>query len=815
MQNNAQGEQPKVYRRSSLKCRQLVHKLDPEEILKAKPKGKGKGKRNSVSWGLSNTFEFKAMKAMFQESKEIDHKETPEEKEKHEKFIANRKASIKNEFSLLKEMMKKSAASIIEEENDEETRKNMKKNLEMGKEALKEVSESSEQSKSKNSSKSGSRSGSRSRSKSGSKSRSRSSSKSGSRSGSKSASRSRSKSKSKSKSKSPSRPISDEEKETEKINIKKKKKVQMEDKPKEESDKESEKKETEKISIKKKRKVKVAEEENESENEKKNEKDMETEKISIKKKRKVKVADKEDESENNNDSEKVINNKKKKVQVEENDNDEKESEKEPEKINIKKNRKVKVEDASDEDKKEETKPLSAAKVSLITLKEASNLDLNKIAYITMTDGSVAVLTKEGEKIIQKYKPQEEKLSSPNQKVNLNNKQNLKQHVPQKTLENRISQNTPPPQRDITGQNNILGNPEIPEEKLFYNRFSQNMNNSSIKLTRPGGVGSARYNTKTNFIPNNNSDMKKLRYFSNYKEPNRTVFANYLNPNNNSYYPTTMPYEANKTFTLGDPNNINNIPNPTILNQSQYQRQQFFRYDNPNSQDLYPDSDIKSDYHNYQQSAKYIYSLQNKYHNQNPHNQLNYAHFDNLTDLTQPLSPREEERPIYKIVDGVPVKLCDNCTLMKHKTQLMPSSRLVYPFYNSQIIESDSIYPQNNRYQYQYQTSSLNYPYNNKINSFEQDIRVFNSFNNLDDPKDLRNEGIYKTYELKYSKVTGGPDLAKLKNQNIPRRELIRPVSKPLINKRNQTSRFRYIRVQPNSYTTQSYKDLQGFSFKRK
>ena len=588
----------------------------------------------------------------------------------------------------------------------------------------------------------------------------------------------------------------------------------MEDKPKEESEKESENKETEKVSIKKKRKVKVAEAENESENDKKNEKDIETEKVSIKKKRKVKVAEKEEDSENNNDSEKIVNNKKKRVQVEENDNDEKESEKEPEKINIKKNRKVKVEEASDEDKKEDTKPLSGAKVSLITLKEASNLDLNKIAYITMTDGSVAVLTKEGEKIIQKYKPQEEKLSTPNQKMTLNSKPNVKQNAPQKTLGNKTSQNNPP-QRDVAGQNNSMRNPEIPEEKLFYNRFIQNSNNNNIKLNKPGGVGSARYNTNTNYSASNNPDMKKLRYLSNYKEPNRTtVLNNYLSPSSNNYYPSTMPYEANKTFTLGNLNNINNRPNPTILNQPLYQRQQYIRY-NPDNQDLYQEPNIKSNYQNYQQSAKYIYSLQNKYGNQNRNNQVNYTHFDDLSNLTQPISPREEERPLYKIVDGIPVKICDNCNLIKHKTQITPSSRILYPFYSSQIIESDSVYPQNNRYQYQYQTSSLNYPYNNKINSFEQDLRVFNSYNNVDEPKDLRNEGIYKTYELKYSKITGVPDLGKLKNPNIPRRELIRPVSKPLLNKRNQTSRFRYVRIPPNNYSVQNYKEPQGFSFKRK
>jgi hypothetical protein len=148
MSSNIEGEKPKVIttRRSSLKCRQLVNKLDPDAILKAKPKGK----RNSVSWGLSNTFEFKAMKATFQDSKDINKEDNSEQKEKHDKFLATRKASIKNESSLLKEMLKKNAASIIEEENDDEAKANMKKNLQMGKDALKEVSESSESSKSKN-----------------------------------------------------------------------------------------------------------------------------------------------------------------------------------------------------------------------------------------------------------------------------------------------------------------------------------------------------------------------------------------------------------------------------------------------------------------------------------------------------------------------------------------------------------------------------------------------------------------------------------------------------------------------------------------
>ena len=42
---------------------------------------------------------------MFQESKDINQP-TKETEEKHKKFVESRKKSIKNEFSIVKEMMK-------------------------------------------------------------------------------------------------------------------------------------------------------------------------------------------------------------------------------------------------------------------------------------------------------------------------------------------------------------------------------------------------------------------------------------------------------------------------------------------------------------------------------------------------------------------------------------------------------------------------------------------------------------------------------------------------------------------------------------
>ena len=134
--NNEQNNQNKIVgkRRSSLKGGDTNSKLEPKNLLKIKEK------RNSVSWGQSNTFQFKDMKAMFQESKDVE-KPSKEKDEKHQKFVENRRKSIKNEFSLVKEMMKNKNI-IDEEEVDEEVKKNTDKNIQIGHEALGEDSES-------------------------------------------------------------------------------------------------------------------------------------------------------------------------------------------------------------------------------------------------------------------------------------------------------------------------------------------------------------------------------------------------------------------------------------------------------------------------------------------------------------------------------------------------------------------------------------------------------------------------------------------------------------------------------------------------
>ena len=135
--NNTNQNKPSG-RRSSLKASDSGSKLDPQNLLKIKG-----GKRHSVSFGQSNTFQFKAMKAMFQESHDAEKPKKFVEAD-HKKFLEIRKKSIKNEYSLVKELMKKNK-NIIEEEDDsdEEVKKNTDKNVKIGKEALNEDNSSS------------------------------------------------------------------------------------------------------------------------------------------------------------------------------------------------------------------------------------------------------------------------------------------------------------------------------------------------------------------------------------------------------------------------------------------------------------------------------------------------------------------------------------------------------------------------------------------------------------------------------------------------------------------------------------------------
>ena len=124
------SEHPK---RSSLKQR---NPLDINDIMKYKNK-----KRNRVSWNMgARSFNLDKIKANFEESNKG-------KTEKNYKFDNKRRESIKNEFTLVKEMFKNKAIEEIEIENDDEIKVNTEKNVEFVKNALNEKETDSESEK--------------------------------------------------------------------------------------------------------------------------------------------------------------------------------------------------------------------------------------------------------------------------------------------------------------------------------------------------------------------------------------------------------------------------------------------------------------------------------------------------------------------------------------------------------------------------------------------------------------------------------------------------------------------------------------------
>ena len=748
-------EKPKVTapRRSSLKFRQTT-KLDPDAIMKAKPTGKFK--RNSVSWGQSNTFEFKAMKAMFTECEDINKKETEEDKEKHKKFLESRKASIKNEFSLLKEMMKKSAQAIIEEENDEETKENMRKNLQMGKEALKEVSESSESSHSR----------SKSCSKSSSKSGSKSSSKSGSRSGSKSSSKSRSKNSSKNSSvdkkgeNKKNEKQSDEENKEEKNKKKIKPKVTQKDD--EENDKQSEKR---------------------TDNEKKN--------VNLKKMRKVQLENKP---------------KKEKEEIQ-NDN-ESEKDKNSEEVKSKKKRRIQIEEEPKEEGKKlkENGPKTNEKVRLISVNEANNLELDKIAYITLTDGTVAVLKKEGQKKIQDLYPQNGNNVEPQNSYN-NNNQNFRQQYSinneiqqnnfnsnnqmnqlpncQQKLNIELNRNNINPPEEVYYQDNIYENPNIPQMNQHYIRnIPRNYNNQfSHQVHSYYESNENQYYDNLSNIQNiqrspvypDNAQPQKLRNFNSMRMPR----SKYVNQN---------------------------------VNQNQDQNQQFSQ-----SQYFYQNQ--------YKSPPKSQYYIQNQ--NNINDNRTIYKKFGNSIYINNAQTPREPITYKYKLIEAIPVKFCDISNLNRNKTQI--NYQLVEPYFNQQIFISEPISPKSFQYQPQpinfSQSSTLNNN-DNKFNSFAQEeINIFNkqttdSFNDFDhleeEPYDYQNDELYRNCDLKYSELSLEQGGGKLKSSNI-RKKYMLPLKRQGETTNNNLTRggLRSVRNQLKNYNNQNYIESKGFIMKGK
>ena len=122
-------------KRSSLK---MPGKLDKNEIMNHN----ANKKRNSVSFKLGEN-NFKELRARFEN---IEPKKKNDEKKN--KFIEARKKSIKNEFSLVKELLKNKEIEVINE--NDEVKENTNKNVHVGKDYVDSDSESQKSENSNN-----------------------------------------------------------------------------------------------------------------------------------------------------------------------------------------------------------------------------------------------------------------------------------------------------------------------------------------------------------------------------------------------------------------------------------------------------------------------------------------------------------------------------------------------------------------------------------------------------------------------------------------------------------------------------------------
>ena len=122
-------------KRSSLK---MPGKIDKNELMKHN----ANKKRNSVSFKFGEN-NFKELRARFEN---VEPKKKNDEK--NNKFIEDRKKSIKNEFSLVKELLKNKEIEVINE--NDEVKENTNKNVHVGKDYVDSDSESQKSDKSNN-----------------------------------------------------------------------------------------------------------------------------------------------------------------------------------------------------------------------------------------------------------------------------------------------------------------------------------------------------------------------------------------------------------------------------------------------------------------------------------------------------------------------------------------------------------------------------------------------------------------------------------------------------------------------------------------
>ena len=343
------------------------------------------------------------------------------------------------------------------------------------------------------------------------------------------------------------------------------------------------------------------------------------------------------------------------------------------------------------------------KLRLIDLKEAHNLELEKIAYITLTDGSIVIIKNQGENLVQDLLKFKNPIKNDNKKIRIIDPFHSKSFS-QKKIE--MPTNKKVPQKQYNYHENAYknkNNNNLPRNKS-YNR------NSNSELNQRTYVISTGY---SNYI---DTKLKEITGFPDYSN---TFNKSNINPDysNQETQKIHFPLSHYKTNSV-------NI----------YQNQQSNYLDIPKNKYIYKNS-RNYPQPNYVESSNtpYLYRSQNQNKNTARQNYSNYMRN-------------------CRLIEETPVQLYDswnyNDNLIKNNSS---NPQLVKPYYQMS--------QQNNRYQYQKypinysDRNPVNYRYNSNKKSNNQMFESLNDFDNLEEEQyNSKNYDRYLNYDLNMFKV---------------------------------------------------------------
>ena len=451
------------------------------------------------------------------------------------------------------------------------------------------------------------------------------------------------------------------------------------------------------------------------------------------------------------------------------------------------------------------------KIRVVSLKEASNIDKKKVAYFTLTDGSIAVIKKDDQDLTQNINStqKEDYLNikrnsneNNNEFININQEREYNNNYYEPNMQNNDNSNIN--NYNTTNETNQdfedVNNNQINYRRQYPNLTEQNLNNYQIQeylyqnqmYNEPNMSGTNQYYNE-NIQQNNNMGYNdKYANFNNNDYNNEYINNDYNNEYINNDYNDTMNNKVNSN----NYNHMNYADNSYKNNYKNYNNDNNYNNTNPNF--LYKVNTNSYNNRNYNNNNPYtLYRF--KSNNYNSSNNIQKVRYNNeYPDSRQKQQFRNYNlkysksnkqlrvgnNPLlrnykYQLVELIPVKLCDDYD-SKIRNISNPKPQFVQPYINPELIISEIKFNNNKNVK----LSNIDFARdNNNPNIFhKQTTDSFNDFDNLEEcdeqgnfRNELQNDELYKNVDLKYSDIS--LEQNKLKSQNKKGQKYIRPFTK--------------------------------------